>query len=458
MVGAVCAWFAVWGFAPPYFFTVPVIPHLFPDGKPLGPRWRRLVQLLLVLAALATIGRMFADVPGDLAPSADNPLGIPGSSEWLRVVVVACVIPLFFVGVPTGVLAIALRMRRAQDRERTQLMWLLLGGLVLLIGAALSLLPGGDVWALPVALAGVPAAIAVGILRYQLFDVELTLNRTVVFILTTAFVVVVYVVLVYGVQAVAAGSGWGVLLVAVTAFVAAAARSRVQRLVDTRLFGHRHNAYAVVADVGRQVAAASQPVDALQRLVDGLRESLRLPYVAFVGSGLSLSSGAPVHGSREVPVEALGNEVGRLHVGLRSRNERWTEQQESAVREVAARAGTLAYAADLVSDVALQPRPDRGGARGGAAPAPRRPARRRGPGAGRDRAAAGLPRASAAPARRPAGRARGAAARRAAGRCRRAAGRRARAAAAGARPARPGRRRTPAGRRSRRAADHGGDR
>ena len=353
VVGVVCAWFAVWGFAPAYFFTVPIIPHLFPDGRPLGPRWGRLVQLLLVLAALATIGRMFADVPGDLAPSADNPLGIPGSSEWLRVVVVACVVPLVFIGIPTGVLAIALRMRRAQDRERTQLMWLLLGGLVLLVGAALSLLPGGDVWAFPLALAGVPAAIAVGILRYQLFDIELTLNRTVVFILTTAFVVVVYVVLVYGVQAVAAGSGWGVLLVAVTAFVAAAARGRVQRLVDTRIFGHRHNAYAVVADVGRRVAAASQPVDALQRLVDGLRESLRLPYVAFVGSGLSLSSGTPVHGSREVPVEALGNEVGRLHVGLRSRNERWTEQQESAVREVAARAGTLAYAADLVSDVAL---------------------------------------------------------------------------------------------------------
>ncbi|GAA1942025.1 sensor histidine kinase [Nocardioides marmoribigeumensis] len=353
VVGAACAWFAVWGFAPPYFYTVPVIPHLFPDGRPLGRRWGHLVRFLLVLATLAVVGRMFADVPPDLAPEVANPLGIPGA-DWLRGLVVACVMPLFFVGIPTGVLVIALRMRRAQDRERTQLLWLLLGGLVLLVGVAVGFMPGAaGEWAFSASLAGVPTAMAIGILRHQLFDIEVTLSRTLVLAIITAMVVGVYVVLVYVADAVAPGSSWGVLVVALAALAAAAARERVQRVVDRRLFGHRHNAYAVVADVGKRVAGASQPVDALQRLVDGLRESLRLPYAAYVSDDLTLTSGTPVHGSQVVRVEALGDRVGELHVGLRRPHERWTPQQENAVAEIASRAGTLAYAARLVGDVAL---------------------------------------------------------------------------------------------------------
>ena len=350
-VGGVAAWISIWGFAT-YFFTVPVLPHLFPDGRPLSRRWAVVLRVILVVATLATLARMFGAGPdADLSPGVENPLGIE-SAPWLVYVTAVGAGALFLVGVPLGVISLALRFRRARDRERTQLYWLFLGALVLLAGAVLAFSPVAESWGFALGLAGPPLAITIAMLRHQLFDVELTLNRTVAFALITAVGVAVYVVLVYGVQAVAPGSRWGVLLVAVAALVAAAARDRVQALVDRRLFGHRHNAYAVVADVGRRVAAASQPVDALQRLVDGLRESLRLPYVAFVSEELSLTSGAPVHGSRVVPVHALGAEVGQLHVGLRTPREKWTEQQESAVDEVAARAGTLAYAARLVADVA----------------------------------------------------------------------------------------------------------
>ncbi len=351
LVGGIAAWIAIWGFAP-YFFTVPVLPYLFPDGRALSRRWRLVVRVILVVATSATLARMFGPGPAaDLAPGVGNPLAIE-SAPWLLYVTRIGAAGLFLVGVPLGVVSLVVRFRRADERERTQLYWLILGGLVLVAGALLAFSPVGQTWGFALGLAGPPVAITVAMLRHRLFDVELTLSRTVAFALITTLGVGTYVVLVYGIEAVAPGSQWGVLLVAVAALAAAAARDRVQDVVDRRLFGHRHNAYAVVADVGRHVAAASQPVDALQRLVDGLRESLRLPYVAFVGDGLSLTSGAPVHGSREVPVEALGNEVGRLHVGLRAHNERWTTQQESAVSEVAARAGTLAYAADLVSDVA----------------------------------------------------------------------------------------------------------
>jgi signal transduction histidine kinase len=346
-LGALTAWYAVWGFAPPYFFTLPVLPHFFPDGRPMSRRWARVVTAVVTVAAITTVARMFSPVAADLAPAVDNPIGI-AAMAWTQYVTLVGAVSLFVIGIPLAVLSLALRMRRARDLERTQLQWLFLGGAVLVVTAVLQF----ATWGLAVGLVAFPAGIGVAMLRHRLFDVELTLNRTLVFGVLTGFVVLVYIGVVYVADAVAPGSRWGVVLVAGAALAAAAGRDRVQALVDRTLFGHRHNPYAVVAHVGRRVAAASQPVDALQHLVDGLRDALRLPYVAFTGADVTVTSGEPVHGSRLVPVTALGETVGELHVGLRTPGEKWSAEQQAAVDQVADRAGTLAYAADLVAGIA----------------------------------------------------------------------------------------------------------
>lgn len=344
VLGAFGAWVAVWGFAP-YLVVPPLLPHFFPDGRLPGPRWRPVVPAVLVVAAVTVATRMLSPVTSDIAPEVANPWGLEGV-PWLRYVTLTGSLLLFFVGIPLAALSLAVRTRRARALERTQLQWLFLGVLLLV---ATILIPSAP---LALGLLGPPLGIGVAMLRHGLFDVELTLNRTLVFGLLTALVLGVYGVVVYGVQAVAPGSRWGVALVAVTALGVAAGRGRVQSWVDRWLFGHRHNPYAVVSHVGRHVAAATAPLEALQGLLDGLREALRLPYAAFTAEGMALASGSPLHGSRVVPVQALGATVGELHVGLRAPRERWSAEQLAAVQEVAARAGTLAYAADLVADVA----------------------------------------------------------------------------------------------------------
>ena len=355
LLGGFAAWVAVWGFGPAYWFVLQLLPHFFPDGRLPGRRWRPVTATVLVVAVVTLLARMFSYVESDIAPDVVNPLGL-SSALWLRYVTSVGSMLLLLVAVPLAALSLVLRARRADDLERTQLQWLALGGLVTVAGIVWPVTGwggglDGDL-GFGLGLAGLPLGIGVAMLRHGLFDVELTLNRTVVFGVLTGLVVAVYAVVVYGVQAVAPGSRWGVLLVAVAALAAAAGRDGVQRLVDRWLFGHRHNAYAVVTGVSRHVQAASEPVGALQRLVEGLRETLRLPYVAFTAEGINLASGRPTHGSRVVPAKALGETVGQLHVGLRSTGERWSTQQESAVQEVAERAGTLAYAARLVADVA----------------------------------------------------------------------------------------------------------
>jgi signal transduction histidine kinase len=349
LLGGLATWVAVWGFAP-YFFVLPLLPHVFPDGRVPGPRWRVVVAVVAAVAVITTVARMFSPVEPDVAPQLLNPLGI-SEAGWLRYVTQTGAVSLFILGIPIALASLATRMRRARDVERTQLQWLFLGGIVLTVGVLAPLGGSGD-WATVAGLAAFPLGIGVAILRHGLFDVELTLNRTIVFGALTAAVVAAYALVVYGVQVFAPQSRWGVLFVAIAALVAAAGRDQVQEVVDRWLFGHRHNPYAVVARVGRQVALASQPVDALRALVDGLRQALRLPYVAFTGSDISVAVGTPLHGSQVVDCPALGATVGQLHVGLRTQDEKWSPEQTAAVEEVAARAGTLAYAAGLVADVA----------------------------------------------------------------------------------------------------------
>lgn len=346
LFGGFAAWVAIWGFAP-YFFTVPVLPLVFPDGRPLSRRWRRVLVAVLVVASVTTLARMFAPTSADLAPRIDNPLALPGGG-WLNFVTLAGALSIFLVGVPLAVASLWVRMRRSEGVERTQLQWLVLGGVILAVGA-LPVLPGE--WGLSIGVMALPVAIGIAMLRHSLFDVALTLNRALVFGLLTGLVVAAYALAVYGIQTAAPGSRWGFALVAAAALLAAAAHDRVQALVDRLLYGHRHNASAVIARVSRRVASASEPVEALGRLVDGLREALRLPYVGLSGLAVNVSSGSPTYGVRAVPVEALGEPMGTLEVGLRRHDERWTRDETAAIEEVASRAGTLAYAARLVDDV-----------------------------------------------------------------------------------------------------------
>lgn len=346
------AWVGVWGFVP-YFFTLPLVPLFFPDGHLPSRRWRPVVGVLLGIALVTTVAAMLGPRSMDLARQVPNPLAVPGT-EWLISVLFAGAAATMLAGVLFGVLSVVSRLRRAVGVERSQLQWLLLGSLLLLFGVGLTLPPlVGDV-ALAVAVLGPPLGIAIAMLRHRLFDVEIVLNRTIVYLVLTLLVVGVYGAAVFGVQLIAPGSALGVVVVAAAALLAAGVRGKVQALVDRVLFGYRHDPYAVVARVGRHVATASQPAQALQRLVEALREALRLPYVAYIDDldDARVSAGEPVDGWRMIPARALGQQVGQLRVGLRRGAPQWTTEEQAAVDEVATRAATLAYAARLVADVA----------------------------------------------------------------------------------------------------------
>ena len=164
-------------------------------------------------------------------------------------------------------------MQRAQDVERTQLQWLFLGGIVLVAGIVVEFGGGSTSGGWRSVSAACPVAIGIGMLRHGLFDIELTLNRTLVFGLLTGFVVAAYVLAVYVVDAsprALAGACWWWR----SRPAAAAARTGCRRSWTGGLFGHRHNPYAVVAHVGRGSPRPRNRSTACSGCVDGLREAL----------------------------------------------------------------------------------------------------------------------------------------------------------------------------------------
>ena len=351
-LGTFGAWVGSWGFCV-YFFVVPLLLLLFPDGRLPSPGWRPVAWGVLGLAMATLVAAMLRPGRIDVSEHVDNPLGI-ASAEWLRVVLLVGAFGTLLPGATIGVFASLVRSRRVVGVRRVQLQWLMLGGIGLVSLLSVSLMLRDTTLSdavFGVALACPAFGIAIAMLRHRLFDVAFVINRTIVYAVLSALTAALYGATVLGIGHMAPGSPGGVLAVAGVALLAASGRGAVQAAVDRWLFGHRHDPYAVLARVGRHVAPASEPVDALQRLVEALARALRLPYVAFHGH-VSAVSGEPVAGWRSVPAHALGQSMGELRVGLRRAHERWTPEEQAAVEEVATRAATLAYAAGLVADVA----------------------------------------------------------------------------------------------------------
>jgi signal transduction histidine kinase len=272
-----------------------------------------------------------------------NPLGVEAFGAVPLVLQPLCVALLGLVATPVAIVALFLRTRAARGTERSQLQWLLLG-FVLCLGLSV-------VVDLAVGFAAIPVCIAVAVVRHGLFDVDLVVNRTLVYGLLTLASLLAYagVVALAG-QYIPGENRLAPFVAAVVVAAAAAARSRVQRLVDQLLFGARRDPMAVVASVGASVDAAPDPLHALAEAVTG---ALRLPFVQVLDAdGSSVAEhGAPVAGTHVLPVVNRGRKLGVLIVGRRSRGERLRTEEEAALREVARRAGSLMREAALVEDL-----------------------------------------------------------------------------------------------------------
>jgi two-component system NarL family sensor kinase len=356
--GTAALWATTWVFAPATSLIGLVLPLVFPEGRLLSPRWRPALWAALAFIPLSVAG--YAFIPqsmGSLFRNLPDPYTFPRYDtlfEIMQGLAVAC-------GLAAAIAAAAsvtLRWRRADRSRRQQLKWFLAVLPVMAASIIATVVAPGPVSLAVGLLAGtlLPLAIGVAVLRYKLYEIDILLNRAVLYGLLTAGVAAVYLAVVtlasllFGVQ----GRGLAVQVVA-TALAAAALfplRDRVQRRVNRLFYGDRGAPYEALARLGRRVEVASDTETALNSVVKTIADSLRLPYAALelrLGDGWSPAAayGEPPSQVVAFPLTSQRETVGRLLVGTRSRGEQLGPDDERLLADLARQAGPATHAVAL---------------------------------------------------------------------------------------------------------------
>lgn len=271
---------------------------------------------------------------------------------------------------------IVYRYRRLFNHtERQQARWVLLGMLIFLLGipvwgftfeyanpapgqARLLTLAGG--WALTLLMSiALPGSIFIAILNHRLWDIDLIVRRTLLYVLLTAVLAGIYfssVVLLQNLFVVSTGQSSPLVMLITTLIIAALfqpLRDRFQRGVNRLLFGERDDPYAVLSRLGRQLQDAAEPAETLAAITVTLYQALKLPYAAIIlltADGERQTAAATGHrpaGVREWALRFQGLPVGWLAIAPRSPGEGFSTREEKLLADVASHAGAAAHAAQL---------------------------------------------------------------------------------------------------------------
>jgi hypothetical protein len=262
--GIVFAWIYGWAWFPA-LGAMMFVPLLFPDGRLPSRRWRPLLWVSATLLFLTTVAAALYPGPIDSTwpGTHDKPLAVDGLKGFLDAVMDPA--GLVFVILLLSLLAsVVVRFRRSHGDERQQLKWMLVAVAVLVaqilvseaFGDRLPDTVANVVFAL--AVAAVPVAAGIAMLKYRLYDVDVVIRKTLVYGALTVLLAAAYVGLVLAGQALFSSlTGGSNLAIAVSTLVVAALflplRSRVQHAVDRRFYRRRYDAARTLAVFGSRL-------------------------------------------------------------------------------------------------------------------------------------------------------------------------------------------------------------
>jgi hypothetical protein len=185
------AWVVCWLWVP-HSGLFAFLGLLFPDGRLPTPRWRPFAWLVGATVVLGSVAVAYSPGPIDSLAPIRNPMGIEGAPN-----LVAPVELVVFALTSGAALSLLVRLRRARGVERLQIKWFAYAAFVLASGGVLSWVVSDAVgarwlrWdvgfvATMVGLAGLPVALGVAILKYRLHDIDIIIDRTIVYGTLTA--------------------------------------------------------------------------------------------------------------------------------------------------------------------------------------------------------------------------------------------------------------------------------
>ena len=235
---------------------------LFPDGRLPSKRWRPLAWVSGVAIILVSAGSALTPGPMEGLPGIRNPLGLE-KYPWVgdATLSLTLLLPLCMLA---SAVSLVLRFLRSGGERREQIKWLAFAASILGLGFASYVIPGnilpddaggvGPLWenlledAVTLSFAGVPVAVGIAILRYRLYEIDILINRTLVYGSLTATLVAIYfggIVLLQRLFVVLTGERSTLAVVASTLLIAALfnpLRRRIQSFIDRRFYRSKYDA------------------------------------------------------------------------------------------------------------------------------------------------------------------------------------------------------------------------
>jgi signal transduction histidine kinase len=372
-------WSGQWNWMPLTFLAPTLIALLFPNGQPLSRRWRVAIWVALGSTAFFTLTTAFA--PGPL----EDPVFLEENPFPLRVPESAIAIADgigaigMFAAFGASIISLVLRLRRSRGEERQQMKWLafalvltvaivaagfLIGGIMAVDSTTLA---GNILIALILAaLAFVPVAAGIAILKYRLYDIDVVINKTLVYGALAAFITAVYVAIAVGIGSVVGSAdepnlGLQIASTAVVAVAFQPVRERVQRLANRLVYGSRATPYEVMAGFSRRVAGTLSVHDVLREMAEaaGTGIGARRARVRLLLPNGERVVAWPDDGHAEtdqvlaIPVGYRGEPIGEIAVD-KSPGEPITPAERALLDDLASQAGLVMHNVRLTEDLAAR--------------------------------------------------------------------------------------------------------
>ena len=329
---------------------------LFPDGR-FVPRWTRFAAyfLLFIVLPLGVINLI-------LSPGLDN--NLPDMINGFS----------FFFFVLLGTASQIIRYRRySNPLQRQQTKWVVLGIASFMLSVVLWFvfmeifpLPPGAARLSGNLIAGIllfglsaffPISLGFAILQYRLWDIQLFINRTLVYGGMSLLIIIFYTLVVGSLSTIfRAQAGFLTTLIAtgLIAVLFQPVRQHLQRGVNRLMFGERDDPYAALSKLGSQLQTTSTPEATLQSIVETIAATLKLPFVAIQladeqGQLGGAATGSAVAETIELPLRYQNETVGFLAASPRSPGESFTRHEQKLLADMAAQAGAVAYSVRLTA-------------------------------------------------------------------------------------------------------------
>ncbi|MCC6190188.1 MAG: sensor histidine kinase [Anaerolineales bacterium] len=363
-------WLKLANLAPLGLVAFTLIVLLFPDGKFLSPGWCKVAWMTVgTLCLFLPLQAIEPDpVSFGFLPLGANPLAV---SPTLWVYLLPLMWTAFYILVlcfGAGIASLIARLRKSSGDVRQQVKWLLppvgLYGIFLLLfliglAEADDGIVGLSIAVGQLAVAGIVIAIAFAIFRYRLYDVDVIINRTLVYGALTACVIGLYVLVVGGLGTFVQAQGNLIIALLATGLVAVLfqpLRERLQRGVNRLLYGERDNPLALMTSLTRQLEAARDPEAMLSDLVRIVAQALKLPFAAIATGNVTQGNLLASWGKSGAETEAFpliyqAETVGCLLVAPRTPGEKFDAAEQRLLKTIAGQAGALVQAARLTDNL-----------------------------------------------------------------------------------------------------------